>query len=79
MECSTLFSPTGFSSQQRFSLYRWHMDPVRFEQDIRVTLQDLGWRRGGRYLPRQDDFMSVAWYQTLPAENSRHCLRDGLK
>ena len=27
------------------------MDPIRFEQDIRVTLQDLGWRRGGRYLP----------------------------
>ncbi len=63
--------PDGlYGSQQRFSLYRWHiMDPIRFEQDIRVTLQDLGWRRGGRYLPRQDDFMSVAyWYQTLPAE-----------
>lgn len=63
--------PDGlYGSQQRFSLYRWHiMDPIRFEQDIKVTLQDLGWRRGGRYLPRQDDFMSVAyWYQTLPAE-----------
>jgi hypothetical protein len=58
-----------YGSQQRFSLYRWHiMDPIRFETDLKVTLQDLGWRSGGRYLSRQDDFASVAyWYQTLPA------------
>lgn len=63
--------PDGlYGSQQRFSLYRWHvMDPIRFESGLKVTLQDLGWHRGGRYLPRRDDFMSVAyWYQTLPAE-----------
>ena len=43
------------------------MDPVRFEQDLRVTIQALGWRSGGRYLPLQDDIASVAyWYQTLP-------------
>ncbi|MDH7568044.1 MAG: DUF2961 domain-containing protein [Armatimonadota bacterium] len=61
--------PDGlYQSQQRFGLYRWHiMDPVRFEQDIRVTIQALGWRSGGRYLPLQDDIASVAyWYQTLP-------------
>lgn len=55
-------------SQQRFSMYRWHvMDPVRFENNLRVTIQALGWRDGGRYLPLQDDIASVAyWYQTLP-------------
>ncbi len=61
--------PDGlYSSQQRFSLYRWHvMDPVRFERDLRVTIQALGWRGDGRYLPLQDDIASVAyWYQTLP-------------
>jgi hypothetical protein len=61
--------PDGtYQSQQRFSMYRWHvMDPIRFEQDLRVTLQALGWRSGGRYLPMQDDIASVAfWYQTLP-------------
>jgi hypothetical protein len=69
---------TGFSqvmqldpvndSQQRFSLYRWHiMDPVRFDKDLKVTIQALGWRSGGRYLPLQDDISSVAfWYQTEP-------------
>ncbi len=61
--------PDGlYQSQQRFGLYRWHiMDPVRFEQDLRVTIQALGWRSGGRYLPNQDDIASVAfWYQSEP-------------
>jgi len=61
--------PDGlYRSQQRFALYRWHiMDPVRFTSDLRVTIQALGWRSDGRYLPLQDDISSVAfWYQTLP-------------
>ena len=61
--------PDGhYESQQRFGLYRWHiMDPIRFEQDIKVTIQALGWRSGWRYLPLQDDISSVAyWYQTEP-------------
>ncbi|MBN1939328.1 MAG: DUF2961 domain-containing protein, partial [Candidatus Aminicenantes bacterium] len=57
-----------YQVMQRFGLYRWHiMDPVRFEQDFKVTIQALGWRSGGRYLPLQDDIASVAyWYQTEP-------------
>ena len=61
--------PDGvYRSQQRFALYRWHiMDPIRFTSDLRVTIQALGWRSDGRYLPLQDDICSVAfWYQTLP-------------
>jgi len=61
--------PDGlYQSQTRFSLYRWHIaDPVRFEKNVRVTIQALGWRSGGRYLPLQDDIAStVFWYQTLP-------------
>lgn len=71
-----------YKSQQRFGMYRWHVpDPIRFEQDLSVTIQALGWRSGGRYLPLQDDIASVAyWYQTEP-----HALfptlpdRDGLE
>lgn len=61
--------PDGlYQSQTRFGLYRWHvMDPIRFAQDLRVTIQALGWRNGRRYLPLQDDIAStVFWYQTLP-------------
>lgn len=57
-----------YGSQQRFGLYRWHItDPIRFEKGLRVTIQALGWRDGGRYLPLQDDISStVFWYQTEP-------------
>lgn len=57
-----------YQVQKRFGLYRFHiMDPIRFEKDLKVTIQALGWREGGRYLPLQDDISSVAfWYQDLP-------------
>ncbi|MBN1565163.1 MAG: DUF2961 domain-containing protein [Anaerolineae bacterium] len=64
-----VIKPDGFyQSQQRFGLYRWHiMDPIRFKTDLRVTMQALGWRSEGRYLPLQDDIASTAfWYQTEP-------------
>jgi len=64
-----VLQPDGlYKSQQRFGMYRWHiLDPIRFERSVRVTLQALGWRSGGRYLPLQCDMASVAyWYQTLP-------------
>lgn len=55
----------AYKSQQRFSMYRWHIcDPIYFKSDIKVTIQALGWRSEGRYLPLQDDISSVAfWYQ----------------
>ena len=58
----------AYQSQRRFGMYRWHvMDPVRFESDLKVTMQALGWRSKGRYLPLQDDIASVAfWYQSEP-------------
>ncbi len=61
--------PDGiYDSQQRFGMYRWHiLDPVRFDGDLKVTVQDLGWRSEDRYLPQKSDIISVAyWYQTEP-------------
>jgi hypothetical protein len=61
--------PDGhYDSQTRFGLYRWHLrDPIRFQKDLKVTIQALGWQSGGRYLQERDDIASVAfWYQTLP-------------
>lgn len=53
---------------QRFGLYRWHiMDPIRFDKDLKVTIQDLGWHQDGRYMPLQDDIATTAfWYQIEP-------------
>jgi hypothetical protein len=52
----------------RHGVYRFHiMDPIRFKKDLRVTIQAIGWRSEGRFLPLQDDISSVAyWYQSEP-------------
>ena len=52
-----------YESQQRFGMYRWHVpDPVYFSDSVRVDIQALGWRSGGRYLPRHDDIASTALF-----------------
>ena len=44
-------------------MYRFHLtDPIRFDEDLHVEIQALGWRSEGRYLPLQDDISSVAYF-----------------
>lgn len=49
------------------SMYRWHiLDPIHFEESLRVTIQQLGYD-GRDLFERSDDVSSVAyWYQTEP-------------
>jgi len=64
-----VIKPDGlYNSQQRFGMYRWHItDPVRFDKDLKVTIQDLGWKTGGRYLKQHSDIITIAyWYQQEP-------------
>ncbi|MHB8507846.1 MAG: glycoside hydrolase family 172 protein [Candidatus Dormibacteria bacterium] len=52
----------------RWSLYRWHiMDPVCFAEDLKVSIQALGWYSDHTFQPLADDIASVAlWYQSEP-------------
>lgn len=47
--------------------YRWHIpDPIRFQKDLKVTLQQIGVNHRGLF-ERQDDVATVAyWYQQEP-------------
>lgn len=47
--------------------YRWHIvDPILFEEDLRVTIQQIGTCHKGNF-ERQDDVATVAyWYQSEP-------------
>ena len=49
------------------SFYRWHIpDPIRFKEEIKITVQQIGLTENGLY-ERQDDYCSVAyWYQNEP-------------
>ena len=53
-----------YRAQRFFDMYRWHItDPIYFKEDLKVTIQALGWRSERRYLPLRDDISSVAyWY-----------------
>jgi hypothetical protein len=52
----------------KHGLYRWHIiDPIRFRQELRVTIQALGWWPNRKYEPLTDDIASVGyWYQAEP-------------
>ncbi|MCG8512261.1 MAG: DUF2961 domain-containing protein, partial [Rhodospirillales bacterium] len=62
-----LFEPSGETGPRTpcHALYRWHWpDPIRFEKDLRVTVQALGWYPTRKYRPLCDDIASTAyWYQ----------------
>lgn len=52
----------------RHAMYRFHLaDPLWFHSELKVTMQALGWRSEGRFLPLKDDLSAVAyWYQDEP-------------
>ena len=61
--------PDGlYNAVQAFGLYRWHVtDPIRFDKDLKVTIQDLGWKHDWRYHPQKSDISSTSfWYQNEP-------------
>ena len=59
-----------YQSQRYFDMYRFHVtDPIYFKEDLRVTIQALGWRSDARYLPLQDDISSVAYWYSDNLEN----------
>lgn len=77
-----VIKPDGlYRANMRFGMYRWHIrDAVRFEHDLRVTIQDLGWRSGGRYLVQNSDVSATAfWYQTKPHAPLAEMQRDKLE
>jgi hypothetical protein len=51
------------------ALYRWHLpDPIRFGDNLRVTVQAIGWYPTRKYQPLTDDIASTAyWYAKAPS------------
>ena len=68
-----ILRPDGiYRSQMRFGMYRFHVpDPIRFRDRLRVDVQALGWRSGGRYLPLHDDIASTAFFYSGATSTAR--------
>jgi hypothetical protein len=58
----------GEQGPPKWGMYRWHiLDPVCFRNDLKVSIQALGWWPNRTYQPLADDVASVAyWYQREP-------------
>jgi hypothetical protein len=65
------FPFNGASLNQRgfVSMYRWHApDPVYWQRDCRITIQQIGYRKGDPLFERQDDWSTATfWYEPLPS------------
>jgi hypothetical protein len=62
---TTRRSPYATAMPSTHGLYRWHLpDPIRFSEDLTVTLQQIG-HDGTDLFERADDICTTAyWYQT---------------
>ena len=49
------------------SMYRWHLpDPIYWNEDCRITIQQIGWSKDGLF-ERQDDWSTATfWYEPVP-------------
>jgi hypothetical protein len=49
-------------------MYRFYiLDPIRFDEDFRATIQALGWWMKGKFQPLTDEIASTSyWYQREP-------------
>lgn len=61
----------GGTKGAKWTMYRWHiMDPIKFQEDFRITIQGLGGLKHQTvpgFVKRRDLLRSVAyWYQTEP-------------
>lgn len=59
--------PSEEATVPMHGMYRWHLpDPIHFERDLRVAIQQIG-HDGRGLVERSDDVSSVAyWYQAEP-------------
>jgi hypothetical protein len=59
-------------SSQYISMYRWHLpDPIYWEKECRVTIQQIGWSPNvkNQLFERQDDWSSATfWYEPVPSD-----------
>jgi hypothetical protein len=58
------------TENQYVSMYRWHLpDPVYWQTECRITIQQMGWSRGTGIYERQDDWSTATfWYEAIPSE-----------
>ncbi len=65
-----LYNGCSLSTKEYTSMYRWHLpDPIYWNEQCRITIQQIAYRKGKGLVETQDDWSSATfWYEPVPSE-----------
>lgn len=64
----SLYHGTALKSGRFSSIYRWHLpDPVLWQKEARVVVQQIGWRDGSLCETADDWSCATFWYEPTPS------------
>jgi hypothetical protein len=64
-----LYNGCSLDDKGYVCMYRWHLpDPIVWKKDVRITIQQIGWKEKDGLFERQDDWSAAAfWYEAVPS------------
>ena len=65
-----------YNCMPRFGMYRVHVsDPIRFEEEIKVDIQSIGWKSNMRFHPQEDDLAAAVFFYLKKPLKEREALQ----
>ena len=64
-----LYNGASLNENGYVSMYRWHLpDPIYWNKDARITIQQIGYKKVEWLYERQDDWSAATfWYEPVPS------------
>lgn len=63
-----LYNGCSLNTNGFVSMYRWHLpDPIYWQKDCRVTIQQIGYKGGGLFERVDDWSCATFWYESVPS------------
>ena len=63
-----LYNGCNLTDNNFHSFYRWYLpDPIYWQKECRITIQQLGYKKGSGLVNRSDDWSCATfWYESIP-------------
>lgn len=64
-----LYNGCSLCENNFYSIYRWYLpDPIYWQKEGRITIQQIGWETGPGFVNRSDDWSCATfWYEPAPS------------
>lgn len=65
-----LYNGCSLDQKNFVTMHRWHLpDPIYWQKEVRITIQQIGWKKSTSLFERQDDWSAATfWYEAVPSE-----------